>query len=355
MELYDYLAALVSTPTVSGFEKRGAARLAELSLDYGEGFFENYRVLPSGSLLFEHKCGVKNAKKLIFDAHMDTIGFLVSEHAGEGFVKVAALGGVDPYILPATPITLFGKRDIHGVFTSVPPHLAGADANSELKLEDLYVDTGLPADVLAEICPVGTPCGFCAKPIRLQNGVVASHSLDDKTCVAAIFHACKALAASGEALQTDVYAHLSVGEEKTGLGAKTLPYVLADADACIVLDVNFAYTQGVKRYESLVLGEGAGISYSATTHPALTAFLAETAAAHGLPLQTVVEMRSTGTNATQLHRNGIPCAVLSVPLKNMHTYVECAALADIESAAAILEKTALAFHACDTVGEVHLK
>lgn len=355
MELYDYLAALVSTPTVSGFEKRGAERIADLSLAYADGFFDGFRVLPSGSLLFERSCGKPNAKKLVLDAHMDTIGFAVSEVCGGGFVKVINLGGVDAHILPAAPVYLYGRQTVYGVFSSVPPHLA-ANPDTALKVSDLFVDTGLGKSAFEQAgIAVGTPVGFAEPPVLLQNRVVASHSLDDKACIAAIFHACRSLAAKRRVpAETDVLVHLSTGEEKTALGAKTLPYVLDGADGCLVLDVNFARTAGVEPYEALALGDGPGVSYSATVKRELTDFITAAAKRHGLPLQSVVEMCSTGTNATQIHRNGIPSAVLSLPLKNMHTYAECVSLADMESFAALLAWVMCEFHT-SAVGEVHFK
>ena len=350
-ELFEFLENIIKIPTVSGFESRNAEKIAKTCMDFSAGFFDSFKILPSGSILLEKKSGKTDATKLVIDAHIDTIGFIVKEICGGGFVKVTGLGGVDPYILPATPVILHGKEDLSGVFTSVPPHLAKKDGKEELKISDLFVDTGLSEQELSKICPIGTPCSFDAEPVLLQNGIVASHGLDDKACVTAVIYACKMLASRGIYPDSDVYVHLSAGEEKTMLGAKTLPYLL-DADGCIVLDVNFAYTQGVQKHESLMLGKGSGVSYSASIKRELTDFVAYTAEKHGLPLQKVVEMRSTGTNATMLHKNGIPCAVLSVPLKNMHTNCESAALSDIESCAEVLCAVISDFHKCKGFEEV---
>ena len=60
-------------------------------------------------------------------------------------------------------------------------------------------------------------------------------------------------------------------------------------------------------------------------------------------------MKSTGTNATQMHRNGIPSAVLSIPLKNMHTFSEEASLSDIEACAEVLEAVILNFDGFESV------
>ena len=361
MTLFEFLSELVGIPTVVGFEHREAARIGKLCTDYSAGFFDGYSATPTGSLLFSRRCGRKNAKKLVLDAHLDTIGFAVSEICGNGFVKVKNMGGIDPYLLPATPVYLYTNEPTYGVFTSIPPHLAAKDS-PELKVEDLYVDTGLSdADFAASGIEIGTPAGFAEPPVMLQNKLVASHSLDDKACAATIFHACRLLAESGQMPEaTDIFVHLSVGEEKTGVGARTLPYTIlngvdfANADGALVMDVNFAQAPGVADYESLVLGKGGGVSYSATIKRAFTDFIVQLATQKKLPLQTVVEMNSTGTNAGTMHRGGIPCAVLSLPLTNMHTYSECVSLDDMKTCAALVGEIMRNFPSA-ALGEVRFK
>ncbi len=362
MTLFEFLSALIEIPTVTGFEREHADEVGRLCTTYADGFFDDFTVLPTGSLLWERKCGRSDAKKLVLDAHIDTIGFAVSELCGNGFVKVTPLGGIDPYILPSAPVYLYTKNaKLYGVFSSVPPHLAAKGVPAEPTVKDLYVDTGLTEEELKRQVPLGTPVGFAEPPRCMQNGRITSHSLDDKACAAMLVHACRRLAQAGEyPTQTDVYLHLSVGEERSGLGAKTLAYTkynetdLSNADAALVTDVNFARMPGVKEYESLVIGKGPGISYSSATSRAFTDFIRATAEENGLPLQSVVEMRSTGTNAGILHRQGLPCAVLSLPESNMHTYSECIDLSDAETAAVLVGKVIRTFHTA-ACGEVRFK
>lgn len=349
----DCLKKIINLPTVSGFESQSAQQIAMLLVEFSDNFFDGYTILPSGGILFERKCGKPDAKKIVIDAHIDTIGFAISEICENGFVKVINLGGVDPYILPATPVTLLGKRHIQGVFTSVPPHLSGS-SKEKLSLSHLYVDTGLSEDTVREICPVGTPVTFASHPVLLKNNIFASSGLDDKACVLSAMLACRILSECKDEIKCDVYVHLASGEEKTMAGAKTLPYVV-DADACIVLDVNFAKAEGVEDYLSYSVGKGPGISYSSTTKRELTEFLSETAEKYSIPLQKMVEMRSTGTNATHIHRNGLCSAVLSLPLKNMHTTCECVSLDDVVLCAQLLSKVICDFDLYKYAGVINLK
>ena len=185
----DYLKKIINLPTVSGFESHSAKEIAMLSAEFSDNFFDGYTLLPSGGILFERKCGKPDAKKIVLDAHIDTIGFAISEICENGFVKVINLGGVDPYILPATPVTLLGKKHIQGVFTSVPPHLSGS-SKEKLTLSHLYIDTGLTEETVREFCPIGTPVTFAAEPVMLQNNTIASCGLDDKACVLSAMLAC---------------------------------------------------------------------------------------------------------------------------------------------------------------------
>ena len=333
--LYELIRRLTEAPCIDGYEARGASIAVQIAQNAAVGFFDAYEILSDNSVLLMHHTGKENAKRLVLDAHLDTVGMIVTELCENGFVKVAPCGGLDPYVLPSTPVVLYGVRDVYGVVTSVPPHLQRGSEKKKLTVGDLYVDTGLSDEEQKSVLAVGTPVGYYNGVMKLANDRVVSKYLDDKACAAAILYACDMLNREGYDGSTDVYVLFSAGEEKSALGARTFPYRLK-ADACIVLDVNFAHAPGVKDYESLALGKGGGVSYSATIKRELTQFIVSTANKYGIPVQKVVEMRSTGTNATQLMRNGLPCAVLSVPLRNMHTDAECASLSDIAACGELL-------------------
>ena len=353
-ELFEFLCKITEIPTVSGFEQQNTEKIAKLCMNFTLGFFDRYEILPSGSILFVKSGKSKTPKKLMLDAHIDTVGFIVTEICDGGFVKVTNIGGIDPYILPATPVNILGKETIYGVFTSVPPHLAGKDNKEKLKVSDLYIDTGLTHERLTEIADIGTPVCFEQKPEMLLNNIVASPYLDDKACCVSAMLACRILAKNKAEPDCDVYVHFSVGEEKTQRGAKTVPFA-ADADGCIVLDVNFAYTEGVKEYESLKLGQGPGVSYSASIKRDFTDFIVMMAQKHSLPCQSVVEMRSTGTNASYIHRYGLACAVLSLPLKNMHTFNETVSLNDVGNCAKLLSCIINDFDLCQALNKTVIK
>ena len=112
--------------------------------------------------------------------------------------------------------------------------------------------------------------------------------------------------------------------------------------AAIVTDVTFARFPGVDEYESAKMGEGPAVSVSAVTDRYLTNRLIKLAEGAEMKLQKTVDATNTGTNASALTvcGDGIPTAVVSVPLSGMHTYNEIIDLSDVEAAANIFKLAA---------------
>ena len=143
--------------------------------------------------------------------------------------------------------------------------------------------------------------------------------------------------AKREDMAFDVYVTLSFREEESIWGGCVMAAYDIKPDGAIVTDVTFARFPGVEDYESAKMGEGASISLSAVTDRALTNRLIMLAEKNGIKLQKTVDATDTGTNATALTLcgDGIPTAVVSVPLSGMHTYNEIIDISDVESAAAL--------------------
>ena len=333
-----FIKRIVEIPTVSGYEKINAPKVLSACTEYAGDVFTEARITSSGSIVLEKKCGKKNAKRLCFDAHLDTIGFAVSEICERGFVRLAPLGGIDANILPSSEIVIHGKQDIRAVFTSIPPHLSRSDNLPEVG--ELLCDTGLDDERLRELINVGTPCTFYPAFVSLLNNRICCPGLDDKCCIAAIMQSA-VLLQNIQLENTDVIFYLSSGEERGGKGSHRM-WEEIHPDACIVLDVNFAKEKQSIEGEYGKLGEGAMVSVSSVVNMEMTELVRKSATDNRLKLQTVCEMTSTGTNADVCARTGfgIAVAVLSIPLKYMHSFTECISLDDVLQAAQILSKTA---------------
>jgi endoglucanase len=225
------------------------------------------------------------------------------------------------------------------------------DKTTQKIIDTLCVDTGLDDQKVQELLPIGTPGAFFAPTTKLLNNRIAPPFLDDKICIAAICECCARLS-ENPPKNTDIYVLLSAGEEKGQLGARTaLASVLPDA--CVVLDVNFAKEKGSKETEYIPMDKGPGVSVSSCTHRRFTDFIFNTAKKENIPCSKIVEMTNTGTNAQVLAREsvGIATAVVSVPLKYMHSGVECASLDDVVSTSELLCAVAHGFEDFDGCGE----
>jgi len=341
-QLENFVKELTSIMTVSGYEKRRVKEAAELCDNFAEHGFDEVYVTKSGSAVFVIKAKGESKYRLAFDAHIDTVGFAVSEICEDGYIRVTNLGGIDVNILPASEVLVHGKKTVRGVFSSIPPHLSRSDKLPEIG--QLYVDTGFSAKKDVEkIIDVGTPVTMYPYFSSLLNNRVSAAGLDDKICIAAIMQAARLLK-DKELQNTDVYCYLSSGEERGGNGSHHI-FNEIKPDACIVLDVNFAREKGSKQGEYGLLGKGAMISLSSVTNGSLTQMCRNCAVRRGIPFQPVVEMTGTGTNADVLARtgHGIATAVVSVPLRYMHSSVECVSLDDVNYTAQLLAAAAEEF------------
>lgn len=333
--IYSLACALSAQPSVSGNEDMAFDGLKEIC----GGMFDETIQLPTGSFIGIKKSKKKDAKKLLLDAHLDQIGFVVNGYGGKGFLKVAAVGGIDTRVLCANEVNIHTPDGvIEGVFSSVSPHLRqGEKANAPIKTEALSISTYLEEDELKKRVPIGTPVTFKAHPVLLKNDRMASPQMDDKICIAAILLALQQI--DVEALEYDIYAHFAGGEEVGYIGARTGGWHI-DPDYAIALDVCGAYGPDMPEWRrDCVLGGGCAVSYSATTDRRFTKNIIEAAKRNDIKHQLLGEPSHTGTDAHALAlvREGVPTALISVPLRSMHTYTEVISLRDVESAAELLK------------------
>ena len=342
MDAKTLLAALCGIPFPSGYEYMGYDALAGLAREMGiRGEIEPG---PFGGLCVKLNPGASAAGgRVLIDAHIDEIGLVVSGIDDRGFLRLRALGGVDPGTLQGERVWVYtcapdgsyefsAERRIMGVVCSTPPHLASGDAGLT-PADGLYADVGYSADELKGMVRAGSPVLVAVEPAALAGDGFAGRGLDNKAGVAAVLLALAAV----KKPQMEVLAVFSVGEETTGSGARSAAYG-SDASFAIVVDTNYAAGGGVPAHESLVPGKGPGVSLSASTNLELSRRVIRLAAERGIPCQAVAEPMSTGTNAAYIRhaKRGIPCVAVGIPLKNMHTQSEVVRLADVEATAELL-------------------
>lgn len=323
---------------ISGREEYTAAyfqRLAEKCCD-------EVKIDAMGNVLALIYAAKKDAPTVLIDSHSDEIGFLVAEHAGGGFLKLARVGGMDPGVLPASELLIYGKEVVRAVVAAKPPHLLSAeDRKKKPKLEDLYVDTLLDDELARELCPLGTPVGFSEGSLSLLGGKIAARGLDDRVAGLTLLKLAQTL--ERDRLAANVALLFSVQEEVGGVGAMTAAFSLMP-DVCLAVDVGFASFPS-QNGRLLEMGKGTGISFSDTLSRTLTRDVIRIAKQEKIPYQLLSEPGETGTNAhdVQVSGRGIPSTVLSLPLSYMHSPSEVIDQNDLESAVDLMR--AYCYHA----------
>lgn len=273
--------------------------------------------------------------RIMLDAHMDEVGLVVQEVADKGFLRVAALGGLDQRLLPGSRVILQPRpgRHLDAVVGMIPPHVQeqGAAAKS-LPWNKLFLDTGLgSAEAVAEAgVEIGTPGVLDAKAGPLGPDAYCARNLDDRAGCALLVAAGQSLAQSGTGL--GVVLNFSTAEEVGLRGAATATFGL-DPDLALALEATVGDTPGLEpaRQPSL-MGGGPAVTVSdgrVVVPWALVDSLEQAAERAGVDCQRKRPPYG-GTNAGAIAqaRAGVPTGVLSVPVRYLHSPVSLLNLND---------------------------
>ena len=318
---------LCSCMSVTGFEYRAKDFLEN---EYG-ALFDSIECDGVGNYIFVKKCGKENAPRIMVDTHFDEVGFVVCEILDGGFLRFTNVGGTDRAIMQGADVIIYGKKQIRGVISSVPPHLRDDDGKLPT-IDKMLIDVGLgysKAELENLIC-VGTPIGFAPVYSELLGNRIVGKSFDNKACAAMAIRALSELDKID--LAGDVYLTLSCREESAKRGGA---YVCANKikpDYALVIDVNLANAPDVSSRESVKMEGGISISVCSATDRALTRRTAELCETKEIDYMLKAEASSTGTNAVcvNLASCGVPVVDVGLPLRNMHTYNEVISLWDCE-------------------------
>lgn len=308
------------------------------ALNEAEKYISNFMAVSKtrlGSLI-----GVANETgkiTVLLDAHIDRVGFVVRGIDDSGFVLIDKAGGTDSRILTGSEVEIFGSEKIKGVICSTPPHLAkNSEGKNSVDIHSMAVDVGLSKEEAENIICIGDRGVVATKQKKLLGGRIASSALDDRCGVASVILAAKKVALELKNIKLCVM--LSTQEEVGGSGAKTGAFGV-DADYAIAVDVGFGSDKAYSNPgETIELGKGPSIGISPVLSKELTDELIDLAKCKSIPYQHDVMPRTTGTNADHISvsKGGIKTALLSIPLRNMHTGVEVVDIYDVEKTADLI-------------------
>jgi putative aminopeptidase FrvX len=287
-------------------------------------------------------------RRLIVMGHIDEIGLIVTHIDDEGYLWFREVGGWDAQILVGQRVVL-GTRDgeIVGAIGKKPIHLLREEERKKVaEVRDLHVDIGAKDGAQArELVRIGDVAVIDGDPVELPNGRLASRAMDNRLGSFVALEAARLVAEAGGAPGWEVVAVAAAQEETTFGGSRTSAFSL-EPDAAIVVDVTHATDApgiDVKESGKHELGSGPVLSRGSTLHPRLSELLYETAEREQIPFTVEAIGRNTGTDADAVHlsRGGVPTALVSIPLRYMHSPVELVQLEDVHAAAALIAATAL--------------
>jgi putative aminopeptidase FrvX len=338
MPMPEILRALLTTPGPSGYEQPAARVWRVAAGRFSEKVAGD--VMGSSVALVD---GTGDGPLLAVVGHIDEIGLIVTHIDDDGMLWFTGVGGWDAQILVGQRVevvTRDGPRP--GVVGKKPIHLLKDDERKKVaEIKDLHIDVGAKdGDEARTLVSIGDVAVIAGEPVEMPNGRVISRSMDNRLGSYVALETARLVAESGGAPGA-VAGVAVVQEEITFAGAKTTAFSL-EPKVAVVVDVTHATdAPGIDPKEvggKHPLGSGPVITRGSTIHPAVFSLLRETAEAEGIPFTVEAAARATGTDADAffVSRAGIPTAVVSIPLRYMHSPVEMVELADVEACARLI-------------------
>jgi endoglucanase len=323
---------------VSGFE----VDARDIILKEIEPLVDEAWVDPLGNLLAIRK-GKQDKPRILIDAHVDEIGFIVRYIHKNGFLRLTPIGGWDPRILPGHRVVIRPQGTqpsvrVYGVIGATPPHLTTTKQREKvIAIDDLYVDIGVTSDeaVKAKGIRIGTPLTVWQPFIELPDDTVSGKAFDDRVGCLIIIEVLKRLAKSRDHTAT-IAVNFAVCEEVGTRGARTGAYTL-EPDVAVALECTSAGDMpGIPQHKSpTTLGKGPAITVADRTliaHPKVLASLEEIANAEKIPYQYKQPLGGgTDGGAISQSRKGVPTGVVSVPCRYIHSAISLLRLSDIKA------------------------
>lgn len=301
-------------------------------------------VNPLGNVL-AIKEGTAGENRILFDAHIDEIGFMISHITEKGFLRFASIGGWDTRILlgQAVIIKAGDGKIYNGIIGSHPPHLTTVeDRKKVVNIDNLYIDIGMKSkeEVLENNINVGTVGTLFCPFVDFPNEMVRGKAFDDRTGCNVLLQTMMLLK---EKEHSDtVLFNFAVQEEVGGQGAITGAYELKPTMAIAIENTTAADVPGVGKDKIPVyVGLGPAITVadiSIISNPKVNARLIKNAEYEKIPYQyKKPRYGKTDAGMIQITRGGVPSSVVSVPCRYIHSPTSLLKLEDIFHTVRLIE------------------
>jgi len=334
----NFFEEYINNPSPTGFEYAGQ----KLWLDYlkpyiDESFIDNY-----GTAV-----GVINPEatyKVVIEAHADEISWFVNYITNEGLIYVIRNGGSDHQIAPSKRVNIHtDKGQVKAVFGWPAIHTRGAGEKEEAPaLKNIFLDCGCTSKDEVEKLGIHVGCviTYDDEFMVLNDRYYVGRALDNRAGGFMIAEVARLLKENKQELPFALYIVNSVQEEIGLRGAEMIAHRIKP-DVAIITDVTHdtstpminKITQG-----DLACGRGPVVSYAPAVQTNLNKLLIQTAEQNNIPFQRQASSRSTGTDtdAFAYSNGGVPSALISLPLRYMHTTVEMIHKEDVDNVISLI-------------------
>lgn len=336
-----FLTKYLNNSSPTGFESSGQ----KIWLDYLKPYIDTWDSDAYGTAY-----GIINpdkAFKVVIEAHADEISWFVNHISEDGFLRVIRNGGSDHMIAPAKRVNIYTPKGIvPGVFGYPAIHTRhGNDPKSKPKVSNLFVDVG--AKNREEVLEMGIHPGcvmtFTDELTMLNNRWYTGRALDNRMGGFCIAEVARLLKKNEIELPYSLYIVNSVQEEVGLRGAEMITQTIKP-NVAIVTDVTHDTSTPMmnpKELGDVKGGKGPTITYAPSIHYKVIDLIVAASEEHKIPLQREASSRRTGTDtdAFAYSNGGVPSALISLPLRYMHTTVEMAHKEDVENVIRLIYET----------------
>nr|SIP63191.1 Deblocking aminopeptidase (EC 3.4.11.-) [uncultured bacterium] len=324
--LRDTLKTLLSAYGPSGNEHAVAEAVKSLIAAH----VDSMRVDAMGNLIVEKYGSDEQGKRIMFSAHMDHIGFVVTDIDDKGFLRVHNVGGISPSISIARHVVF--ENGTEGVIYSQPRK------DEDPAMKHLFIDIGADSrEEAAQCVQPGDMAVYAPDFFELGSPRVASPAMDDRCCCALL---CELMMYLDEPRNTVVGVFSS--QEEVGVRGATTAAYSVKPDIGLGLDVTVCGDTPELKIPAITLGAGAAVKImdrSMIASPSVREALFLAAKQAGVPVQReILPFGGQDGSAIQHSRAGVPAGCLSIPCRYTHSPAEVIDMRDMEGALKILLK-----------------
>jgi len=345
----DFLEKYLNNAAPTGYEWNGQ----KLWMDYLKPYVDEFITDTYGSAV-----AVINPEadyKVVIEGHADEISWYVNYISDNGLIYVIRNGGSDHQIAPSKIVNIHTKKGIvKGVFGWPAIHTRNKAKEEPPKLDNIFIDVGCKnkEEVLKLGVHVGCVITYPDEFHILNENNFVCRAIDNRMGGFMIAEVARLLHENGKKLPFGLYVTNSVQEEIGLRGAEMITQTI-QPNVAIVTDVTHDTTTPMidpKKQGLIKNGDGPVVAYAPAVQQKLRDLITETAEEKGIPFQRSALSRATGTDtdAFAYSNGGVASALISLPLRYMHTTVEMVHRDDVENVIRLIYESLLKIKSGDT-------